>query len=308
MREPRFSRKEAQFLKIAGASDRTVVIFSYAFLGLFAAFCLYPMALAISISFSDENTVLLKGFKLIPDKLSLDTYHYLFVSAGEKIINSYAMTIFVTVVGTLSALFITAMMAYTLSQPHVRYRNALSLLAYFTAVFSAGIVPWYVVCVSVYHLKNTIWALFVPYLTNVFLLFLLKNYFRSIPATLNESAKIDGANDFCVFINLTIPVSKTAMLTVGFLYALQFWNDWWLPIMLVSNKRLFTLQYHLYSLLTNVQALALDPRISTGIRIKLPSETLKMAVTVITIGPIILLYPFVQRFFVKGIIIGAVKG
>ena len=289
------------------SSDKLLSTFSYTFLGLFALICLYPLLLTLAISFSDENTVMLHGFKMIPEKISLDTYKYLIESAGEKILDSYSITLLNTAVGTLSALFITAMMAFTMSLKHVKYRNIISLYAYFTVVFSAGIVPWYVVCISVFHIKDTFFALFVPYLVNVFLLFILKNFFSSIPSEIHESAKIDGANDFKIFAKLTVPLSKTAMLTIGFMYALQYWNDWWLPIMLISNKKYFTLQYYLYSLLTNVQALSMDPKLSHS-AIRIPSETIKMAITVVTIGPIILLYPIVQKYFVKGIIIGAVKG
>ena len=288
-------------------SDKAIQIISYLFLGLFAIFCFYPLLITLAVSFSDENTVMLHGFKIIPDKISFNTYEYLFESIGRKILKSYFVTISNTAIGTLSALFVTAMMAYTTSQKHVKYRNAISLFAYFTVVFSAGIVPWYVVCVSIYNLKNTIFALFVPYLVNVFLLFILRNYFASIPTAISESAKIDGANDFTIFLRLIVPLSKTAMLTIGFLYALQYWNDWWLPIMLISDNKYYTLQYFLYTMLTSSQAFAMNTKFSSS-RIQMPSETIKMAVTVVTIGPIVLLYPLIQKYFVKGIIVGAVKG
>lgn len=289
-------------------SDKVISIVSYLSLSVLSIFCLYPLLLTLSVSLSDENTILKYGFKLIPDKFSLDAYWYIWNFSGSKILNSYGITLIVTVVGTISALLVTSMMAYTMSQPNIKYRNVISLFSYFTVIFSAGIVPWYIVCVSILHLKNTFFALFLPFLVNVFYLFLLKNYFQAIPSALVESVKIDGANDFTIFFKIVVPLSKTALLTVGFFYALQFWNDWWLPIMLISKSNLFTLQYYLFSMLTNVQALANGNNSSMASAIKLPTETVKMSVTIITIGPIIFLYPFIQKYFVKGLVVGAIKG
>lgn len=289
-------------------SDNSITIFAYVFLGVFALLCLYPMLLVLAVSFSDENTVVIQGFKLMPVKLSLDSYQYLFDSIGKKLIKAYAMTILNTAIGTLSALFITAMMSFTASQKYIKYRNVISMYAYFAAIFSAGMVPWYVVCVSIYHIKNTIFALFLPYVVNVFLMFVLRNYFSSIPNAIGEAAKMDGANDFTIFIKLIVPLSKTAILTIGFLYALQFWNDWWLPLMLISDNDYYTMQYYLYTLLSSAQAIASGEKVGAVVRMKIPAQTIKMAVTMVTIGPMIMLYPFVQKYFVKGIIIGAVKG
>jgi putative aldouronate transport system permease protein len=168
-------------------------------------------------------------------------------------------------------------------------------------------LPWYIVCVNVIHIQNSVFALFVPYAVNVWNLFLLRNYFQSIPEAINESAVIDGANQFTIFIKLVIPLSKTAVLTVAMFYAIQFWNDWWLPIMLVTNNKLFPLQYYLFSLLTSAQALSSGMSMNAS-NIRIPTETIKMATTIITLGPIVLLFPLIQKYFVKGIVIGAVKG
>lgn len=290
------------------ASERVVKVAAYTTTGILAVVCLYPLLVALAVSFSDDRLVMMNGFRLIPQKLSAQTYGYLFQSIGDRILRAYAMTIFVTAIGTLLAMFVTSMLAYVISQKHVRYRNILSFVAYFTAVFHVGIVPWYVVCVSVLQIKNTIVALIWPYLINVFFLFILKNFFQSIPASIHESARIEGAGDFTIYVRIVAPLAKTSILTIGFLYALQFWNDWWLPIMLVSNPRLFTLQYYLYSMLTNVQAIATSSNLSVSSYIKLPTETIKMAITIVTIGPIVLLYPLVQKYYVSGIIVGGIKG
>jgi putative aldouronate transport system permease protein len=289
-------------------SDRTVLLLSYVFLGLFACMCLYPLLLVLSISFSDETTVLLEGFKLIPQKISFDAYRFIWENSGVRIARSYGITLMNTVIGTLAAILVTSLMAHTMSQKHVKYRNAIALFAYFTVIFSAGLVPWYIVNVQILHLKNTLFALFLPYLINVWNLFLLRNFFQSIPSEIIESVKIDGASEITLFAKIVMPLSRSAVLTVSFFYALTFWNDWWLPIMLVTKPSLFTLQYYLFAALSNVQALANNNNLLTSSAIKLPTQTIQMAITIITIGPIIFLYPFIQKYFVKGIMVGAVKG
>jgi len=287
-------------------SDRLLTLVTYFVIIIFALICLYPLILTLMVSFSDEHLILKYGFKIIPMKISTSAYSYLWRNSHKAILNAYTVTLIVTVVGTLASLLVTSMMAYTMSQKYVRFRNLISLYSYFTVLFSAGMVPWYIVCVKFLHINNTFGGLFLPYLINVWNLFLLKNYFQSIPGSIVESAKIDGANDLIIFFKLIIPLSKTSFLTVGLFYALQYWNDWWLSIMLITNNKLFPLQYYLYTMLSNAQAASSNPALSGHIAI--PAETLKMAVTIVTIGPIIFLYPLVQKYFVKGIMVGAVKG
>lgn len=293
--------------KLTSMSDKWVYFISYTVVGLFSLACLYPLLLTFMVSISDENKVQIHGFKLIPEKFSLQTYKYLWERAADNIINAYGITLFITVVGTLFALFVTSMLAYTISQKNIKYRNAISFFCYFTVIFSAGMIPWYIVIVNVLHINDKLLALIFPYTVNVWNLFLLRNYFHSIPDALVESATIDGANSFHIFYKLMLPLSKTALLTVGMFYAIQFWNDWWLAIMLIRNNNLYPLQYYLYSILTSAQALSSQSGLSASI-VSVPTETVKMAVTMITVGPIILLFPFVQKYFVKGIMIGAVKG
>ena len=293
-------------MKSNSFSDRVVSIVSYAIVSIFSVICLYPLLLTAAVSFSDENKVQIHGFRLIPEEFSLETYKYLWDRASDSITRAYGVSVLITVVGTITAMLVTSMLAYTISQKNIKYRNAISFFCYITVIFSAGMVPWYIVCVTVLHIQNTVFALFIPYTVNVWNLFLLRNYFQSIPDAVIESARIDGANSFFIFCKLVVPLSKTAMLTVGMFYVIQFWNDWWLAIMLMTNSKLYPLQYYLYSLLTSAQALSQHSISSSNISI--PTETIKMATTMITIGPILFLYPFVQKYFVKGIMIGAVKG
>ncbi|MBD5102316.1 MAG: carbohydrate ABC transporter permease [Subdoligranulum sp.] len=290
------------------SADRIFKAIAVLFVTLFALACLYPLVMVLSVSFSNETQVLLNGYSVLPQSPTLDTYRYIFVNSGTKILNSYGVTIFITVVGTLSALLITSMCAFSLSNPKMRYRNVIAWLCNFTIVFSAGLVPSYIICTSVLHLKNTIWAMIVPSMFSVWNMFLMRTYFSQVPYSLYESALIEGAGWFRIFWRIAVPLSKTALLTVGLMYALTYWNDWWNALMYVEKKDLFPLQYFLYGILSNVNAIS-SGRVPAGASgaIQLPAETVKMAVTIITIGPVIFLYPFIQKYFVSGVMSGAVK-
>lgn len=289
-------------------TDKLVTIIAYCFIGLFAIICLYPLILTISVSFSSEQEVARNGYSVLPMDFTFDTYKYIFINSGTKILKSYGVTIFITIVGTFGAMMITSMVAFAISIKKLKYRNIIAFICNFTIIFSAGLIPWYMVCVNFYGLKNNILALILPSIFSVWNMFLMRTYFSSIPASLYEAAEIDGANYFTIFLKVAMPLSKTAILTVGLMYALQYWNDWWHSLIFINDKALFPLQYYLYSILSNVNAIS-SGRIPSGAAggITLPAETVKMAVTVITIGPIIFLYPFVQKYFVHGVMTGAVK-
>lgn len=288
--------------------DRLLSAIAYGFMAFFAFICLYPLILTLSVSLSTERDVAIQGYAIIPRGFTWDTYLYIFAHSGAKILRSYGVTLFVTVIGTLGALMVTAMISFALSIKTLRYRNIIAFICNFTIIFSAGLIPWYIVCVNFYNLRNSILALILPPIFSVWNMFLLRTYFGSIPVSLYEAAKIEGANYFAIFVKIAMPLCKTGILTVGMMYALQYWNDWWNSLMFINEKDLYTLQYYLYNILSNVNAIG-SGRVPSGAaaNIALPAETVKMAVTVITIGPIILLYPFVQKFFVEGIMTGAVK-
>lgn len=289
-------------------NDRWVTIAAYGFIGLFAVLCLYPLLLTVSVSFSSEMEVARNGYRILPQAPSLDTYTYIYVNSGAKLLKSYGVTILITVIGTAGALLITSMIGFSLSIKKLKYRNIIAFLCNFTIIFSAGLIPWYIVCVNYYGLKNDLTAMILPAIFSVWNMFLMRTYFSSISPSLYESAEMDGANYFTIYARIALPLSKTAMLTVGLMYALQYWNDWWHALIFINDRDLYPLQYFLYNILSNVNAIS-SGRIPSGAagNITLPAETVKMAVTVITIGPIIFLYPFIQRFFVQGIMAGAVK-
>lgn len=289
-------------------SDRIVQIFSHVFILFVALACLYPLLMVVGVSFSQNSAVVREGYSAIPREFTLDTYRYLFAHSGTRILRSYGVTIGVTVVGTLLAMLVTSMIAFAVSIKSLKYRNAISYICNFTIIFSAGLIPWYYVCVKWYHFTDSYLGLIVPSMFSVFNMFLMRTYFSEVPDSLYEAARIDGASWFKIYWDLAIPLSKTAMLTVGMMYALSYWNDWWNALMFINNRDMQPLQYYLYNILSNVNAIS-SGRIPAGAaaNLELPAETVKMAVTMITIGPIIFLYPFVQKYFVNGIMTGAVK-
>ncbi|MGB4660840.1 MAG: carbohydrate ABC transporter permease [Mobilitalea sp.] len=294
--------------KRKNSRDNWVTIFAYCFIGCFAIVCLYPLLLTVSVSFSSEKDITQFGYAIWPKNFSLDTYRYIFVNSGNKIMKSYGITIFITIVGTLASMMITSMIAFAISIRKLKYRNIIAFICNFTIIFSAGLIPWYVVCVNLYGLRNNIMALILPSMFSVWNMFLMRTYFSGISPSLYEAAEIDGANYFKIFYKIAIPLSKTAVLTVGLMYALTYWNDWWNALIFINDKDLFPLQYYLYNILSNVNAIS-SGRVPSGAaaNMTLPAETVKMAVTCITIGPIIFLYPFIQKYFVQGIMTGAVK-
>lgn len=249
------------------------------------------------------------GYTLWPKSITFDSYRILFLGSN-RIIDAYGVSLLVTVAGTILSLLVTSMGAYVMARRSFKYRNILSIYVIITMLFNGGLVPWYIICVRYLDLKDTLWALILPMLANAFNMFLIRNFMLSIPEDMNESAKMDGAGDFKIFYRLIAPLSLPVLATVGLFVALSYWNDWFLGLMFVDKQELQPLQLLLRTLISNVEFLKSSSNASAMQRIsaQIPSESIKMALTVVTIGPIIFLYPFVQRFFVKGLMVGAVKG
>jgi ABC-type glycerol-3-phosphate transport system permease component len=222
-------------------------------------------------------------------------------SAAEKV------TILITAVGTLGALLVTSMISFALSIKKLRYRNLIAFLCNFTIIFSAGLIPWYIVCTRLLRFTNTLAGLIVPGMFSVWYMFMLRTFFSDIPPSLYESATLDGAGYFGIFWRIAVPLSKTALLTIGLMYALNYWNDWWHALFFIDRKELFPLQYLLYNVLSSVNAIRGGQIPAGASRVKIPAETVKMSLTIVTIGPIIVLYPVIQKYFVSGIMSGAVK-
>ncbi|WP_224754010.1 carbohydrate ABC transporter permease [Paenibacillus terricola] len=280
----------------------------YVSLTIMALLCLLPFLLVVSSSLTNEDTILTKGYQFLPIDFSMESFKILFKYPGE-IVHAYMVTIGVTVAGTLLGLFLTSMTSYALSRKDFKWRNKFSFFFFFTTLFSGGLVPWYLMIVNYLHMKNTLLALIIPMVLNVFYIIVMKSFLSSIPEAIVESAKIDGAGDFRIYYQLILPLSKPALATIGLFLALAYWNDWYNALLFVSDDKLMPLQYYLYKMLGNMDGMR-KAMMGAGavVTTPLPSEGLKMAMTVVATGPILLAYPFVQRYFVQGLTIGAVKG
>lgn len=289
-------------------SDILVKTFAIIFIGIIAIACLYPLLMVLSVSFSDNASVARHGYSIIPKVFSLDTYRYLFIDEESRsnIFRSYLVTIGITVIGTAGAMIVTSMISFALSIRDLKYRNAISFFCNFTIIFSAGLIPWFIVCNNYYHMRDTFIALILPSMFSVWNMFLLRTYFSSVPVSLYESAKLDGASWYQIWWKIALPLNKTAMLTVGMMYTLGYWNEWWNALMFIDDRKKRPLQFILYNVMSKINAVS-SGKIPRGANITVPTETMKMAITIITIGPIIFLYPFVQKYFVDGIMTGAVK-
>jgi putative aldouronate transport system permease protein len=286
---------------------RIFYIISVVVILIISVFCLIPFILVISGSLTKEEYILKHGYSLIPKEFSLAAYKDAF-RQPTSLIRSYGVTISVTIIGTTIGLFITSMTGYVLSRKNFEWRNKFSFFFYFTTLFSGGIVPWYILCIKYLKFNDNYLGLLLPFMLNVFYLLIMKSFISNIPDAICESATIDGANDFQVFVKLILPLSKPALATIGLFIALTYWNDWFLAYIFMQDPKLFSLQFYLYKIIAGQQALlrlATTPGAEGGV---MPDESLKLAMTIIATGPIILLYPFVQRYFVTGITIGAVKG
>ena len=287
-------------------------ILSYTLIALVAIICLIPFLMVVVGSFTAEKEIIANGFSFFPKELSLEAYKTA-LKEPMAILRAYGVTASLTVIGTAIGLFIVAMTAYVLQRKDFKWRNKVSFFFYFTTVFSGGLVPWYILMVKYLGLKDSYLSLLLPPLLSVFNIIIMKSYMSGIPQALTESAKIDGAGDFTIFMKVILPLVKPALATIGMFIALGYWNDWYNSMLFINNENLYSLQYYLYKIVNNIEAYKTilaqaGGGTSLGSTINMPSESLKMALTIIVTGPIILVYPFIQKYFVSGVTIGAVKG
>ena len=290
------------------SSDRIIRGFTYVLLSLFAICCIIPFLLIFASSFSSETAIRRTGFTLWPTEISTYSY-WLLLKSPQKMIGAYAVTICMTAVGTLIGLFIVAMTGYALQRRDFAFRNGIMFYIYFTSLFSAGLVPFFLLMVQTLKLKDNYLAVLLPLLMNPWLIVLMKNFTKAIPHEITESGKIDGAGDFTIFVRLIMPTMKPALATIGLFLALGYWNEWYYSsLFLGSQVEYHPLQYHLYNVINKVASLKNSLAGANIVMTDLPGETLKMATAVLATGPIIFVYPFVQKYFVAGLTVGAVKG
>ncbi|WP_010500940.1 carbohydrate ABC transporter permease [Paenibacillus elgii] len=291
-------------------TEASTVVFNgigYTVITVLAAVCLLPFLLIISGSLSSEMDIITDGFKLIPTTLSWEAYQAVF-SNPMQMVRAYEVTAGLTIVGVALGLLLTSMAGYVLSRKEFAYRNSVSFLIYFTTLFSGGLIPWYIVVVNVLGLKDSYLAMLLPPMLSAWNIILMKNFMKSIPDSITESAKIDGAGDFTIYWKLILPLSTPGLATIGLFLALAYWNDWFLANIFITSEDKYPLQFLLYKILASAAVLKTSVAGNLSADFKSPAETLKMAAAVVVTGPIVFLYPFVQRYFVKGLTIGAVKG
>jgi len=279
----------------------------FSYILVMCVFCIIPFWLLISGSFTSERYVITNGYSFFPRELSLDAYLLAF-GTSVSVLKAYSVSIGVTVTGTFLGLSLMSMTAYVLSKKSFKYRNGFAFYFYFTMLFSGGMVPYYILISSYFKWTNNYLALIVPGLMSPWLLFLLRNFMNSIPDSIGESAKIDGASEYVIFTRLILPLSKPGLATIGLFLGLGYWNDWFNASLFIRDSKMFPLQYFLQNIIQSTEFARKSMMSGIPFSVDTPTESLKMATAVIATGPIIFLYPFVQRYFIKGLTVGAVKG
>lgn len=284
-------------------------IFTIVILTILALTCLIPFVLMLSASFTSGNALTLGGFRLIPKEFSLEAYRYAFLG-GTNIIRAYALTAFVTVAGTALGLTICTLLSYALSREEFVLGKILTFFVFFTLLFNGGLVPTYIIYTQWFHIKNTIYALIFPsLLMNGVNVLLMRTWIKNnLPQECIEAARIDGGNEFQCFVQIVFPLSKPILATIGLMIGLGYWNDWFNSMIYITDNRLFSLQNFLARIIENMNTLLKNANVNMIEIANMPSEVVRMAVAVLGCLPIIVAFPFFQKYFVKGIALGAIKG
>ena len=287
-------------------------IIAYMFCSIIALMCLIPFIMIIAGSFSSEEAIVANGFSLLPQDFSLEAYKTVFKDP-IVVVRGYATTIILTITGVALGLLLQTMTAYVLARKDFEWRNFFSFFFYFTTLFSGGLVPTYILYTRTLNLQDNYLALMLPLLFSVYNLLIMKSYISAIPESLIDAAKIDGCGEIRTLFQVVVPLIKPALATVGLFIGLAYWNDWYNAMLYIKSETKYPLQYFLYQKVNNIEAykkMIASQAVSGDIisAMSLPTQTLKLALTIVVTGPVILAFPFVQKYFVQGITIGAVKG
>ena len=291
-------------------SERRAAIIINCILVILAVACLYPFLMILGTSFQSEAEIMDIGYKLVPGTFSLEAYKSV-LQNPFAIVNAYKVTIITTLITTLLGLYVISTYAYVISRKDYKYRKILSFYVFFTMLFSGGMVPSYILISNWLGLKDNILALILPLVANAWNILLMKGFFQSIPTALIEAAKVDGASEMCIFAKIVVPISKPAFATIALFYVLASWNDWQLSLLYIDSDAKIKLQYLLVKILNNIEFLNSYDAIKYGLvrePISVPTNSARMAMCVLAAGPIVVIFPFFQKYFVKGISVGSVKG
>ena len=276
-----------------------------------SAICVYPVLLIVGTSFATEGSLLEVGYRVIPKEISTYAYTYI-LSSASTILRAYWVTILSTLLGTLLSVLVNALYAYAISRQDFKYKKFFTFYMFFTMLFSGGMVPWYLVCTRLLHITDTIWALVLPSVCSSWNIIILRTFFlTSVPNAVIESARLDGASEMRTLFGIVFPISLPGLATIGLFAMLGYWNNYYNALMLTNGTKWQNLQLYLYNILTNISMLENSNTSINNASVLLktmPKEAARMAMCVVTVGPIILAYPFFQRYFVQGLTIGAVKG
>ena len=296
-------------LAVNRISKKANTILSIVFL-LWALACVLPLILVVVVSFSSEQSIFENGYSFFPSEWSLDAYEFFF-KLGDQLIRSYGITIFVTVVGTLFSLSITATFAYVLSRKDYAYNRLFTLLMLFTMLFNGGIVATYMVNTQLLGLGDSIWSLILPMSLNAFYVIVLRTFYKSIPIEIIEAARIDGAGEFKTFFSIVLPLSKPGLATIGMFTTIAYWNDWFLGMLYIVDQKKYPVQTLLWSMQNSLEFMKQSSANAleyAEMAANAPTDSGRMALTVLVVLPILLAYPFFQKYFVKGLTVGGVKG
>lgn len=278
----------------------------------FAIICILPIILTLSISLSKESLIAINGFSIFPQGFNFEAYRFIF-SDSSAVIHAYIVTISVTIIGTFLTVLITGLFAYPLSRSNFKYRKGFTIFIFITMMFNGGLVPWYIVNSQLLHITNSYLSLILPALFNVWYIIIMRTFYSTtIHPSLIEAAKIDGAGEFHIFFKIVSPLSKPAYATIALFSTLFYWNDWWHSMVLNTDSKYDTLQYFIYKVLTEANILRnMQSQIggyAQEMLKNMPAETAKFAMAAVAMGPILIVYPFFQKYFIKGLTIGSVKG
>lgn len=277
---------------------------------IMAACCLFPILLTLSISFSSNKSIVEYGYSLIPKEISLESYKFIFMDP-TRILRAYGVTIFNVVVGTTLSVMVIAHVAYPLSRADFKLRKPITYFILFTMLFSGGQVASYMVITTMYHLQNTIWVMIVPVLMSPWYTVVLRTFFKTgVPIAIIESGKLDGAGELRILWQLVFPIALPGIATVALFQVLLFWNEWNLPLLYIVDSRLYNLQFLLQQMMQNIQQLNENPEFATQASAgmaEIPTEGARMALCFVAMGPILVTYPFFQKYFIQGLTVGSVK-
>ncbi len=285
-------------------------IFVHLFFIIFAAACFLPFVMVVSASFTSSTDLAYYGFSLFPPEISLTAYKYILTNP-KQVIDGYKVTIFITVVGTILSIFVMTMAAYPLSRPRYKLKKFVTWYLFFPSLFGGGLVANYLVNTRYLHLTDSVWVMILPGLCGAYNVFMLRSFFQQLPDGLFDAAKIDGAGEWRIYFTIALRLSKPIIATVGFLGALGRWNTWYSGMLYIRTQEKYPLQYLLQRMMLNAQEILnnMDKMPPGLVDIsELPGDDLKMAMLVVCIGPMMLIFPFFQKYFAKGMTVGSVKG